>query len=371
MFALIPLLACGLDTGTDAPTTDDSGEHPVEYGDITLSTSAIDFGYVAVGEWDTEELVITNGGADAIDLLGANIDDAAFSLDVTSGTIEPGDDLVVTVTFEPTTSVDYDGTLSLETTQEDIITVGLTGTAREQDDTGPSDGGSYLDVSWRSHDFGEVDIGKGEVLDLSLSNTGDESLLLVDFASTDASVLDWGKELTLPYVLAPGDTKDVTVLFTPQAEQTYNETLTVQSDADNEADLDLTITGTGFYGCSICSPLISVNTGGTDAYNLTDFLVIVGWTDDTRQLEVWNEGDEDLVIDSVTLTNESLQTACSFSVSGFSGKTTVSPWDYLLLEVTYSATASCLLDTGELTITSNDPYESNYTVSLMGTAIGG
>jgi hypothetical protein len=276
MFALIPLLACGLDTGTDAPTTDDSGEHPVEYGDITLSTSAIDFGYVAVGEWDTEELVITNGGADAIDLLGANIDDAAFSLDVTSGTIEPGDDLVVTVTFEPTTSVDYDGTLSLETTQEDIITVGLTGTAREQDDTGPSDGGSYLDVSWRSHDFGEVDIGKGEVLDLSLSNTGDESLLLVDFASTDASVLDWGKELTLPYVLAPGDTKDVTVLFTPQAEQTYNETLTVQSDADNEADLDLTITGTGFYGCSICSPLISVNTGGTDERVPADGLQLLG-----------------------------------------------------------------------------------------------
>ena len=51
--------------------------------------------------------------------------------------------------------------------------------------------------------------------------------------------------------------------------------------------------------------------------------------------------------------------------------TVVTPWDYLMLEVTYSASSSCLLDTGELAITSNDPYESTYTVSLMGTAIGG
>ena len=367
---ILLLSACGLDQVEPPPS--DSEPTEVTYGDLTVSTENIDFGYVPVGDLGEVGLVLSNAGDTPIELLGASLGSGVFSTDITSGTVEPGGDLVVTVRFEPTSAVEYTDALELETDTADasLITVDVLGTA-EVVDTGDPSGGSYLDVSWRSHDFGEVDINKGDSTTLTLTNTGDDALLVTDFVSSNESVVGWGQDFTLPYVLDVGATKQATVTFTPTAETSYSETLTITSDADNESEIDLTILGEGFHGCDICAPLIAVDTGGDSNYAISDFFVIISpWGNtDERTVEIWNEGDEDLVIDSIKATNESLQTSCSFSVSGPSSSTTVTPWSYETITVTYTATDTCVLDTGTVEIKSNDPYEPTYTIDLTGASL--
>ncbi|MCP4809897.1 MAG: choice-of-anchor D domain-containing protein [Proteobacteria bacterium] len=364
------LSACGLDTVEPPPEQGEQTE--VTYGDLTLSAETIDFGYVAVGDTTSVGLVLTNDGAAAIELLGASLGNDVYSTDISTGTVEPGGDLVVTVRFEPTSAVAYTDALALETdsAEASLVYVDLLGTA-EVVDTGDPSGGSYLDVSWRSHDFGEVDINKGATETVLLTNTGDEALLISDFVGSDESIVGWEKDFTLPYVLDVGMSKEATVSFTPTAETSYSETLTITSDADNETALDLSIQGEGFHGCDICAALIAVDTGGDDAYSISDFFVLISpWGNtDERTVEIWNEGDEDLVIDSISVSNESLQTSCSFSVNSPSGKTTVTPWSYETITVTYTATDSCVFDTGTVDIKSNDPYEPTYTLDLTGGAL--
>jgi len=371
---LFALSACGLD---NLPPPDGEGQdtnEPVTYGSLELSGSTVDFGYVDVGSWGDETLVLSNTGDDPIELLNATLGNPVFSIDAVTGTIDGGGELVLTLTFEPSSSTDYTDSLALETDDPDagVVYVDVVGTAVPQDDTGNGDGGSYLDVSWVSHDFGEVDIKKGDSVALTLTNTGDEALLVTDFVASDDSIVGWGEEFTLPYVIDVGSTKDVTVTFTPTEEKTYNETLTVTSDANNDAAVDLSIVGSGFHGCDICGPLISVDTGSTDAYSISDFFVLVtDWGNtDTRSIEIWNEGDEDLVVTSVDVENDTLQTDCYYSVKGFSGSKTITPWAYDTIDVTYTANATCVIDSGTLTIESNDLYEPVYQISLLGSAFG-
>ncbi len=370
---ILVLSACGLDNLPPPGDQPGDQEQPVEYGDLTLSASEIDFGYVDAGSWGDETLVLTNSGDATIELIGASLGNAAFSIDTVTGTIGAGEDLVLTLTFEPTSAIDYSDALALETDSPDaeLVYVDVVGTAASQD-TGPIEGGSYLDVSWVSHDFGAVDINKGDTTALTLTNTGDEALLVTDFVSSDDTIVDWGREFTLPYVLDVADTKDVTVLFTPTDETTYNETLTITSDAANDPALAMSVVGSGFHGCDICGPMISVDTGSTDAYSISDFIVIITpWgNSDTRSVEIWNEGDEDLVIDSVSVDNEAMQTDCSYSVGGFSGSKTVTPWSYETIDITFTANATCVLDSGTVTIKSNALYEPTYEISLLGNALG-
>lgn len=370
---LFALSACGLDN-LPPPGADTALEDVVvEYGDLSISTATVDFGYVEVGSWGEETLVLSNDGDTPIELMNATLGDAAFSVDTITGTIGAGEELVLTLSFEPTTSTDYSDALAIETDNPDadLVYVDVVGTAILED-TGSTEGGSYLDVSWVSHDFGEVDINKGAEADLTLTNTGDEALLITDFVPSDDTIVDWGREFTLPYVLDVGGTKDVTVLFTPQDEQAYNETLTVTSDANNDAAIDLAIIGSGFHGCDICGPMISVDTKSTDAYSISDFFVLITpWGDtDTRTVEIWNEGDEDLVVDSVSVENDTLQTDCSYTVKGFSGSKTITPWSYETIDITFTAKATCLLDSGTVTIESNGLYEPTYTIDLLGSALG-
>ncbi len=64
-----------------------------------------------------------------------------------------------------------------------------------------------------------------------ISNTGTEAMQVTGINLTDTFALD--NAPTLPFTLAPGATRDVTVRFTATATKVHNGTLTVQSNAGN------------------------------------------------------------------------------------------------------------------------------------------
>jgi large repetitive protein len=367
---LLPLmLACGLDPVSDKDALDTA--EVVSYGDLSLSPANLDFGYVPVGSSGQQSLVIANSGDAAVNLSAVTLDSDAFVVAEAAAMpveIGPGVDVTLTVDFTPDVEGSFAGTLSLDTDAEGIIDVAVAGTSIEGEDTGNTNTGAYMEVSRKSISFGEIDVGKTLEETVVLENTGTEDVLIVNVTS-DSNIFGWDKSLTLPYVLPAGQTRDVGITFSPLDEQTYSGTVTIASDAENEQETAIAVDGKGFHGCTICAPQISVKYNSQAVYTVTDFFSLLG-SDDTKELQIWNEGDEPLEVTDVSITNDDSLWTCQFSVTGFNGSTwSIDPWSYNAINVTFSGSTLCLADAGQVTITSNDPYESTYTVDLQGISL--
>jgi hypothetical protein len=97
-----------------------------------------------------------------------------------------------------------------------------------------------------SHDFGDVEIGSSASQRFVVKNEGTADLevqattLVGDDA--DQFSVDTGAG---PFTVAPGDSHDVVVSFSPTSEGTKNATLRFESNDPDESPLDVTLQGTG------------------------------------------------------------------------------------------------------------------------------
>jgi len=130
--------------------------------------------------------------------------------------------------------------------------------------------------------------------------------------------------------------------------------------------------GEGEDHCNICSPVLTVDTGGLD---LTSFVTLVGISTDSRNVNLFNEGDQDLDITDISITNDLLASCGTFTLTGWGGSKTLRPGSSTSITISYRATGSCIdLDQSSLgwnilTIDSNDPH-SPYVAALAGVALG-
>lgn len=353
--ALMPLLlllpACGLET--NSPSTSDSTSGPETYGNLTISSTNLDFGQVDAGTSAEATLTLSNEGVDPIELLDASTDNAVFEvMDAASLlpiTIQAGGSASLDVSFTPDRAVDFEGVMTLITDEVEAseVTVGLYGSAAEGggDDTGPQVTGGELSLSVSSVDFGEVEVGEIGTAPLTVTNIGDEDVLIVNFTGSDTK-WGYGGELALPYVLGAGQSRDVTLTVIPSAETVQTGSVTVVSDANND-EINIPTTVTGVDLCDICVPVLGYSPGE----------ISLGLGTTSATVAVSNDTDlGDLVIDGVTI--DGGLGGCpqiSTTVSGFSGKKTLAPGDLHNLTVSYSNTTGevCAADSRTLSITSN------------------
>ena len=99
LFGLL-LGGCGL----DSMNASDTGS--ATFGELSISPSAMDFGYVAPGESATDTFVIVNMGSDPIALrclgvVGSNVFNVTTATQVPPA-LESGDEVVLSVVFSPT-----------------------------------------------------------------------------------------------------------------------------------------------------------------------------------------------------------------------------------------------------------------------------
>jgi hypothetical protein len=299
----------------------------------------------------------------------------AFALDTAAVRVET--DAIVFVTFAPRTDGPYDGTLTIAT-DGDTLDIPLTGIGGEADtdtdaDTDTEGGpGPNISVTPMRYDFDRVDIDGTETTTFTVSNTGDEDLLISDVVSS-AGVWTTGGTLSPPQVLSPGANKLLEVTFAPTAETAYNGTITIESDDPDHPSLELTVEGEGVDLCDICAPLIDIDTGA-DPYAITDFFSLFGSTD-TRTITVQNIGDMDLTVDSVAVNNDMLATCGDFTLGGWRGAQTLAPWATTTFTLSYRATESCLeiaqaaFDANVAHVLSDDPSEYDWVIELSGAAL--
>ncbi|WP_276255294.1 right-handed parallel beta-helix repeat-containing protein [Halomontanus rarus] len=123
---------------------------------------------------------------------------------------------------------------SLDTDSGSIFTV----TADE------SPPGPELAVSPESVAFGTVDVGSSADETVTVSNTGDEDLQVNDVSLTGIDAGEF-RESEDGFTLTPGDTRDVTVSFSPTFDGTKTADLVVESDDPDTPTVSVALTGTG------------------------------------------------------------------------------------------------------------------------------
>jgi hypothetical protein len=381
--SLLLLVACvGLDVlpgqSTDA-SADDSGGGTSTVGGLEIDATAIDFGAVAVGETLDRELVLTNTGTTP---LPVELSLAGDAFEISSAFVRVETDSIATLTFAPRTAGPYDGVLSVVVDGGDTLDIPLSGTGGDDVDTDtdtdtdtdePDGPGPNISVTPARYDFGRVDIDDTTTTTFTVSNTGDDDLLISDVV-TSAGVWTTGGTLNPPQVLSPGSNRLLEVSFTPGAETSFSGTVTLRSDDADSPNLEIAVEGEGVDLCDICSPLIDVDTGA-DPYAITDFFSSFFGATDTRTITIQNVGDEDLTVSSVVVNNDFIATCGSFSIGGWRSAATLAPYATASFTISYTATESCLevaqagLDANVVHILSNDPSQSDWVIEVSGVGL--
>ena len=373
LFFGLLLGGCGL----DSMNASDTGS--ATFGELSISPSTMDFGYVEPGESATDSFVIQNLGNDPVALRGLGVvGSSAFNVTTASQVppaLEKGDEVILNVVFSPSAYEDYEAALAIQTDMAGLeyIERPIVGTGLLQSgDSGSAPSAPLLATDNGILDFGEVDIDQ----------TATETLLLQNVSSTDVMVqkiqftesrFDWGSDISLPYLLKAGDSKELSMTFTPSAEKAYLGEAIILSDDPVQPELSVSLKGDGVDMCGVCAGIIQVNTG-EDPYSLTGFISLLG-SEDSRTVSVTNIGDKTLKVSGINVMNDILFPEGNFKITGFNPPMSLEPYEVGTFNVVYSAKGTGAelaipeMDSNVIHILSDDPWEPDYVISLSGVGI--
>ncbi|MEL6484884.1 MAG: choice-of-anchor D domain-containing protein, partial [Bacteroidota bacterium] len=92
-------------------------------------------------------------------------------------------------------------------------------------------------------DFGQVTIGESGDATVTISNVGDQPLIVAQFETSDET---FSSDAALPLEIAPGESEEVTVSFTPDEEGVVNAELAILSnDTQDNDEIVIFLTGEG------------------------------------------------------------------------------------------------------------------------------
>ncbi len=371
IFGLL-LGGCGL----DLMNTSDPGS--ATFGELSVSPSTMDFGFVAPGETGNDSFVILNTGRDPIALRGLGVvGSPAFSVSATTQippALNQGDRLVLNVSFSPTGYEDYEAALALQTDMPGLeyLETPIVGTGLQPAGDSGSAAQPMLSTDVQSIDFGDADLEKFATQSLTLQNVSGENVLVKQISFT-GNAFDWESDLALPYLLKAGDSKQITLNFLPTQEKVYQGEAIIESDDPAQPELTISLQGKGVDICTICAGIIQVNTG-EEPNALTGFMSISG-QEDSRTVSVTNIGDQLLTISSVQVFNDTLFPGGTFKITGLNTPMKLDPYEIGSFNVVYKAKGQGYelaipdLDMNVIHILSDDPYDPDYVISLSALAL--
>jgi len=316
---------------------------PESVADINVFPSSIDFGSVTIGQIVSRSLTISNIG-DANLTASASITGTDFQLTcpVNPMTILPYGSIQCTVKFAPSSETFRSGVITIDSNDPDepTVTVSLTG-------TGYSLSVPDIRLSSSALNFGLVTLGQTSSKVFKIFNDGNAQLdvtlnvfgtdFLIDCPANPASIL-------------PGENLQCFADFNPQAEGLQTGVITIDSNDPDSPYLEMSLSGTG---TSLNVPDIEVSDVSLNFGSVT-----VG-EDASKTLTVLNVGTADLAVD-VTITPGDFSMVCDINPA------TIISGDSISCDVTFTP-GDASYKTGVITITSDDPDESVYYVSLSGT----
>jgi hypothetical protein len=183
---------------------------------------------------------------------------------------------------------------------------------------------------------------------LTISNTGGAALQINDITDPAApfSIVD---KPALPVTVAVGQSLQLTVRFTPTASQAYASSFFIRSNASNNLEVRVNLSG---RGSATPVPNIELPPAVIDFQGGSSVLIF----------DIRNTGDADLIISSI------FTPTAPFAVSGLPAFPAVfKPGEGFLLTVAFSPSAIGVFQ-GNFTIIANDPDSLLNVIYLKGTS---
>ena len=341
------------DTGQVTVTSDDPDEpsvvvdlqgSPVPEPDIDVDPVALQYGQVQVGFSLALTSTISNtGNADlelgALSLVGSS--DFAITVDPSNQTLAPGGSTTVEATYTPTNAGSDQAQIQIPSNDPDEPTVSV-------DLTGAEEPVPDIVVDPLLIDFGQVDLGMSPSDTVAVSNVGGASLTVSALTLSGSSDFSLSAP-TLPGTIAPGQTKYVTVIYTPSDEIADTGTLTVVSDDPDEPSVDVSLSGE-----SSDQPDIDV-----DPWTVDFGEVKVGDVD-YEWVTISNVGDADLYLYSCAAVGSN-----NFWIATNPAGSTIAPGGSVQMEVAFAPDYG-IAYSARVDITSDDPDETVVEVDLLG-----
>ena len=310
---------------------------------ISLSSSAVQFGTVSIGSTGNANLAISNTGGTDLSISVISITGPEFGLTgiSTPKTISAGQSVPVALTFKPTAAGALSGSLTITSNDptNPTMTVSLNGTGST------AAVGQLQDVP-SSLSFGSVSVGSSGTKQITLSNTGNAAVQITSIAAAGTGFSVNG--LTVPYTLNPSATATLNVIFAPTTGGSVSGNITVISDA-NGSPLKIPVSGTGLQaGLSV--------TPSSFAYGS----VVDGQTK-SQTFTITNTGGSSLTISQLAISG------AGYSLSGLTTPANLAAGANTTFSAVFAPrTAGSLA--GTVTVSSN-AANSPATISLSGTGV--
>ena len=317
----------------------------VAAANLTLSTTSINFGQAQIGTKASRTLTLTSTGNAPLDINTITVSGAAFSVGTLSlpVTLQPNQQLTVTVTFDPTTEGADAETLTVTSNDPSgPATVSLGG-------NGTTSAAPQLTVSPTSVNFGNVPLNVASNQSVTLTSTGTAPVTIS--AATASGPPFTGSGATFPVTLNPNPSVTLQVQFTPTATGAASGQLTLTSDSTIGATTNIQLQGTG---TAATTPQLTVSTQSLAFGN-----VAVN-SSATLPVTLTSSGTAPVTISAAALSG------AGFTDSGATFPVTLNPSQSVTLQVKFNPTAAGGA-TGQLTINSNSSTSASTVVQLSGT----
>ncbi len=367
ILSLLYLSGCGLTPLAGNLVVDEGAELP-NLGGLEASSGIIDFGTVEPDNIEFQDLVLTNTSVDTLVIADAFVDgDTSFLIDTMTllpTEIEPGLSEIITLSFSPSDELDYSADLNIQLEDaSDLMQIEMLGSGdiSEDSDTGTD---SSLIIDTVSIDFGEVNTYSSTMEQVTITNSGEDDVLIRNVTSTDSSY-GYSGDLVPPTVMSGGSSKSFFIVFEPMTEGDFPASITIETDINEGTNFEFEVNGTAVEpDCEICTPNIQVNTPSGDDY-LMNFLSVYNLPDE-QLLSIQNMSDVDMTISDAYLSNDTQGGDFTLAFS----PVTLGPWETTSAVVTFQCPELCFeypngfSDTNVLHILSDDPTEPDYQIEL-------
>ena len=311
---------------------------------ISLSTTAVNFGSVLMSSSGSSSVTISNAGNSDLTVSSVTISGAAFKFSgiTTPKVISAGQSAPVALTFTPSAQGSATGALTISSndTAHPTTTVALSGTGT----TTPT---ANLSVSPASFNFGSIVSGLNSTKLFTVTNTGSASLTIsqVSISATGYSV----NGLTVPSTVAPGSSVSFSAVFAPTTTGSLSGTVSIASNAPN-SPTTVALSGTGVAA----TRTLSLSSSSLAFGNVNTS------TPATLTETITNTGNSAVQISAISVSGT------GYSLSG-AGAVTLNPSQAFTFSAIFDPSAAGVAN-GSITVTSN-ATGSPAAIALTGTGV--
>ncbi|MBI2877784.1 MAG: choice-of-anchor D domain-containing protein [Candidatus Tectomicrobia bacterium] len=334
------------DPDNPTATVDLSGKG-MDAPQITFTPPTLSFKVPILNSFQDLSVQVSNTGTQDLTVTFLTLTGTDFSLvgelPLFPLTLVPGASRTIAVRFSPTREGPQKGTLTFKSNDPDEATapVALSGWGGRE--------APAITLSPKAVDFGDVQLNTFEDHSLVVQNDGTLDLVVSSLKMVGVEFSLVGT-VTLPFTLAPGASRTITVRFSPTSEGLKEGSLTLSS---NDPQNSTTVPLSGWGGLA---PHLAL-----DPERLDFEEVLVGGSKDVP-VTISNQGEKSLVVSSLKMEGAEFSLVEEVTVPF-----TLLPGGSQILMVRFLPTSGGK-KTGSLTIASNDPKNPTVQASLSGQA---